>query len=352
MNPVDSFLSSVREAFRPSEDGPQQALYVLGVGISSGLIVLLIRRIRARRRKQRAYVQYLSARGISPNAAGLLTTLGKRIDLPASVVASNVDAFERATAAELAKYPLPGAEVTGGIFAEVASLRRALGFHALPIHAPLLTTRELSSGDSIEIDGLRASIVEVNEAYLRVNCEVAGTEGRRLFPGARVPVSLTHGREARYLAECRVLSREEDAGGLQVRLAHDERPTRLQLRDAVRVPLTGVVHLRSHILNAIDEPSDEVGDAVTECELLDLSLGGLAVQSQSRLAVGGVVHVGFESDGAVFEDLAAVVLECEPQAKGAFRLRFEFHRLASGDEQKLSALITRLSARTLGKTSA
>jgi hypothetical protein len=378
MRPVDSFLRSVRDAFRPSDESPAWLWIFAAFCVSAAITLVLVRRYRRRRTDERAFARFLVERRISGSLVDLITRLAGRAGVAPRSVATQIEIFERATALELrGQAPSPNSGDAGS-YAEVRALRRALGFERLAGHFALLTTRELGDGQIVEVAGTAATVAEVNEA-----CFVVTAPSSRSFPvgpnGSRVRVTLIHGQEARYEARCALLSRQTGESTQKVILAHDEQPTRIQLRKSVRVTVRGPVRLnplgaaapnanegtaREARPDAVSDehastnPMANVGEnggstsdsgatKVGSGSLVDISVGGAALDADIHVPVGSLVQLSFELDGVDYRDLLAFVLECRPRGRTTHHWRLEFRNLPQAHEHQLASSVARHSAKPL-----
>lgn len=350
MKPVDSFLRSVRLAFRPEEDsGGWGWLWALLVIALLGALLVMGRlrgRRRARRSEDAAFVRWLGEKGLSPGDEELLRRLADRAGVAPLLVGTHIEVFQRATAAELATVAAPDVHAAPeGIFAQVARLRRGLGFHVLPEQVPLLSTREFASGARVSVDGVEGMVGEVNEAWFDVEVVADGVFAVRGVDEV-VRLSFVRGGEARYTARCRVAALTPARGPRRLILRHDEAPDRVQKRNAVRVAVRGAVELRPRVVDASStEAADGHGhEPIFHGELLDLSIGGLAMLSDTKLAVGVRVRASFDWEGGAYRELPALVLGCTPHLRGRHLMRLAFRALPASEENRLAAAIARRTA--------
>jgi hypothetical protein len=346
MKPVDEFLRSVRRAFRPEDDGGGTGWVwaLAAVGLLAALLVL--RRLRLQRRTRRsaaaAFAKVMSEHNIGAADEQLIRRMAARAGVEPTRVATQPELFEVATAAVLAAVPAPAVDgADEGPFAQVGRLRLGLGFHVVPHHVPLVTTRQLVSGQRVEMGAVPGEVAEVNEAWFTVNAMAGGAFVTGAV-GQKVRVAFTRGSEARYTAQCTVAAAEPLRAPRRLTLRHDEKLERVQLRSAVRVPARGAVELRSRTAAAIGAASGDPGAA--RGELVDLSLGGLALSTETLLPVGASLYATFEWEGAEYRDLPASVIACAPRPRGLHLARLEFHGLPAGEEDRLAAAIARRSA--------
>lgn len=348
MTPVDSFLHSVRGAFTPSYD----TTWIWAVVLSAAATVIVLGRWRARRLRGRAgaaeFAAFVGDKRLSGEQTRLLTKLAGGIGAPPLAVGSALDLFERATALALgAETPtgasgIPRLERDGAddVFTRVHALRRALGFHVVPDHLPLSTTRELVPGTHVAVGAAGGEVMEVNEAWFGVLASLDTTFGASA-PGTVLRITFT--RDARYIARCPLLVADPPHAPRKLLFRHDEKPERHQLRAAVRVNAQGAVQLVPHPGPA--QPAD--GDsAPVLAELIDISVGGLAATASRAVRAGSAVHVALTWDGEFYRELPAAVLRCDAKPGGRFLVRLEFRGLPAPEESRLAAAIARHSART------
>jgi hypothetical protein len=323
MDPVEAFLSSLRESFRPS-DGSPWPLLALACGILLALTcaVLLYVRVQTRRRDA-AEVRALAAeRGLSAGDVELLTRLATRAGIPAALAMTSLAAFERVTARELARRPARTAIRPGDIWSLLGGLRARLGFSELPPHSQLHSTRELAPGLPIKAGASAGRVEEVTEAYLRASFR----DRPDLAVGAIIELDLVRLEDARYKLHCRLLAAEGREPRSLV-FAHDERPQRIQLRDFARVRVQGQVELKP------DEPrgegaADASGAAAVRGEMIDVSLGGMLVESQEPIPAEAALACSFSLEDATFRGLPARVVRCAAAVGGRHRIHLEQDRLS------------------------
>lgn len=348
MKPVDSFLRSVRLAFRPEEEsggwGWLWALLVIALLVSLLVLGRLRGRRKARRSEDAAFARWLRERGLSAGDEDLLRRLAERAGVSPLLVGTHIEVFQRATAAELATVAAPDVHVPPeGVFAQVARLRRALGFHVLPEQVPLLSTREFASGARVSVDGVEGMVGEVNEAWFDVEVVADGVFAVRATDEV-VRLAFVRGGEARYTARCRVAALTPARAPRRLILRHDEMPERVQKRNAVRVAVRGAVELRPRVAEASSAEAVDGHEAVFHGELVDLSIGGLAMLSETKLAVGVRVRASFDWEGGAYRELPALVLGCTPHLRGRHLMRLEFRALPASEENRLAAAIARRTA--------
>jgi len=354
MTPVDSFLHSVRGAFTPSYD----TAWIGAALVAAVATLVVLGRWRARLVERRAgtaaFAAFVAEKRLAGAQTRLLAQLGAAAGAPPLVIGSNLDAFERATAQLLAsETPTAASGVARSerdgaddVFSRVHELRRALGFHVVPDHLALSTTRELVPGTHVAVGVAGGEVMEVNEAWFGV---IAGpdTTFPAAAPGAALRITFT--RDARYNVRCPVLAADPPHAPRKLLLRHDEKPERHQLRATVRVSAQGTAQLvprTGRTGEALGDGGEATGDGqATAAELIDISVGGLAATATQAISPGTAVHVAITWDGEVYRELPAAVLRCDAKLGGRFLLRLEFRGLPAQEESRLAAAIARHSAR-------
>jgi len=158
-------------------------------------------------------------------------------------------------------------------------------------------------------------------------------------------VTFTRVHDARYVARCVVALTDPPRLPTQVIVRHDERPERHQLRATVRVDARGTIELSPRVAPAATDAHDGRAAAATiHGSLIDISVGGVAMQSPVVVPVGAALHASIDWHGDSYRDLPVWVLSCHARA-GAHVVRLEFRGLPAAEEARLAAAIARQSAR-------
>jgi c-di-GMP-binding flagellar brake protein YcgR len=330
-SPTDDFFRGLRGAMSPQPNMGLHALYgVLGILLFVGAwwLIARSRRLRAEHDKLAALAHQ---KHLTPIEAQLIERMARRAELVPVTIATRIDLFERASAALLAERQPKLDFKDDDVLAVLGRLRKKLGFDRLPAHFPLLTSRELSPSFALEILQTPARILDVNESYLLVRVATQTPVGRN----ERLAVSVVHSAEARYALECRVLGVEPVGDAeLELHLAHDESPERVQHRKYARVPMAGVVPVTV-------PPNSLYGVSVTRNELAQLvnvSAGGMLIELGAELPQGIGVSVTFDIRGAAFA-LDATVLRSQRE-RGRYATVLLWKRV---DERVRASLVAAIS---------
>jgi hypothetical protein len=342
MKPVDSFFLGLREAFRPDDNAGGSLLIVLVLTLAAALLWLVRRRQRRVRTRVEDLRRFIAAHHLTLDDVEMLEALATIAGERPLEVGTRLDVFERATAAALQDQRPTLTVRDNDVYARTRRLRQAFGFADLPSHLPLLTTRELAVGATIEIAGAPATVAEINEAFWSVSTR----SNARTGAGAIFEAAVVRAHDARYLLTCRVLDARLVEGIQRLTLAHDESPAREQMREFVRVAGHGGVWFR---------PAAKPGVPVVEASgtLVDVSLGGLAARTSATLAAPIVGTVAFMFADKRYQGIEATVLDCRrvggeagsASDAGPFLLRLRFRKFPAGEEQRLAAAISLHTAR-------
>ncbi len=329
---MGGYLDGISEAFARNRESAPTVGWLL-----AGLVVLLLlwtawvaRRAREHRR---ALVAALAKSfDLTPQEFAFVTAAAERDGCDPGELLTSLEVFERATGRAL----VDGGE---GAAKHTHTLRRRLRFDRVPLHVPLFTTRELTVGAHVAVQGDDGVILAVDEQRWVVRLPSLP----RFQPGAPAEITLQHGAEARYLLTCAVRLVRNATPGVELELAHDEAPVRQQLRAWVRVGLTGPIAVRP-----LPWPGRPPPPGPFDGRLRDLSGGGALLESDVALAPGTLVEASFQVGALPFALLAGVVLRCEPDGE-AHLLHVEFTGL---DEEGRDALVAALTALELEREAA
>ncbi len=358
MRPIDQFLHSVQESFaenRSTNWGRAGLFVVLVVAISVLTSAWLRRRRRGRALAERIHA-VLSRAGLSNDDFGDLTRIAAAGEVPVLDVMTGLGPFEHATARWMADEAPAIRPAPNSRLERVRRLRRALGFSPLSAHLWLLSTRELSPGDSVSAGGAHGQVAEVNEASFAVEWPVTAV----FADGTAVAVTIDRLDDARYLSRVQVLQSEAvpavaTASGARPAarrtfFAHDENPERQQDREFIRLRIN--VPIKIQVTDAPGASADAraaAPAAPASGTTVDVSAGGLSLNltvSPGRTLVRGRhVRCWFTLDEhATFDGLSAVLVDARAVAgarPGIQHLRLAFTALPDADRDRLAAAVAR-----------
>jgi hypothetical protein len=343
VKPFDTFARSLRDSFGLREDLAGWIPIAIAVGVLVAVLWGVYQRRRRRRANQAGFARLAATRGLAPGDVQLLVRMAGQARVDVMHMATQVEVFERGTAPEVALHVPTLTVQEGSVLAGIRHLRRALGFETLPEHFPLHTTRELLPEVKVEVGRTAAMVVEVTEAFFAVR----GQQPTSLAVGAQVSINVVHAPEARYQASCTLLG-QDAVDNRKLYFSHDESPSRIQQRGAVRVLARGPVELKRAPKSAAQGGSAHAAAVAISAELCDISTGGLAVEAMTPLETGASLLVSFQFRREQYHDLPAILLGCHPLPSGRQRLRLKLHDVAPSDEQRLAAAVVRHSAKPTG----
>ncbi|HEX7624992.1 MAG TPA: PilZ domain-containing protein [Anaeromyxobacteraceae bacterium] len=330
---MEELFHSIARAFAHDSRG-LPAVEISLLTLLAAAVALQLAAVVRRWRARRSLLRRFAARtGLSEEDLAFVTGLSRRASVAPLSLLTHLDLFERATAQALAGRALAASPDREDPAPRIRRIRRLLGFDHLPVHTPLITSRELAPGTAVDVVGQRGQTFEVDETSFSL--EVPTSLG--LPPGKAVQLALVRAREARYELKCQLLAELPGRGGAWCLVfAHDEAPARIQLREYARVPAKGAVALRP-LGPRLARPGD--GPAELRGELVNVSGGGVLVETRARLPVGSLLSASFVIAGRRFADLRAVVLSVVPAVDDRFRAHLEFRRIAeAGGDQLVSAV--------------
>ncbi len=321
---MEEFFRALRDTWGERAHPGYGPLFLLLAIVLLALAWQLIASIRRRQARRLEADRLARDKGIGNDDLSWLHQLCSQSGHDALDVLTRIAVFESASADALMP---PSEEVA----ARVGRIRHSLGFDRLPAHFPVLTSRQMQVGATIDIAGVRGEVADVNELFFAVR----SAKNLDRSSGAQLPLTLIHGSEARYRLTCTLLGKEDRL----TRFGHDEAPERIQQREHVRVEIAGAVHV---------EPfsSPQHGGAAPEpCEgsMVNVSSGGMLAETEAELPAGLSLRLSFEVSGARFQEVTAIVIECMKRP-ASFAVRIEFVNLSEHERERLSAQLTRLTS--------
>lgn len=336
---IEEFFRSVAGSFAENRKATAVVEVAILILIALALALQLgavVRRWWGRRTRLRALA---AAHGVDAEDLAYAVSLARLEGVAPLALLTRVELFERATARALSAAPGQYPEAPR----RIRRLRRAMGFDRLPVHTPLLSSRELAPGVAVELGPDAGQIAEVGEETLVVRFRAGAP---RPVPGEELALGLIHAREARYELRCRVVDvRAEEPDGLLLVLSHDEAPRRIQQREYARVATRGAMAL--HPVPPWPMYAGPLVDVVARLE--DVSAGGALVMSRAMLPVGLLAEATFTLGRDRFERLPVVVLTVEPLPGGSSRARLEWGRVSSAVRDRLVAAVAHLELLGLGE---
>lgn len=338
----EQLFRSLRNVFAGRPEAGFQLAVLVAILIAIGAIVHLVgvrRRLRIQRRELDAFLATLAATTVD---AATLRRVARAAGVDALAIATRIDVFEAATAKLLCMVSF-----ADELFGRVRELRVRLGFDALPLHFPLLTSRELVAGQRVTVGPHSGFVSLLSESLFVVEL----SEYYEPAPGQNIIVKLQLDDGQRYELPCALLTVDERRGGSSLNLQHCESPARVQQREYVRVLTEGACIITS----LAGETHLEHPESRIIAEIVDISVGGMRTWSECEFSTGvGVrlafdlrqgVHVPLEKQPALpsideFKDIGAVVVGCSKDAQNGFALQLEFVGIKPADRAMLSRWVS------------
>ncbi|MEW6750712.1 MAG: PilZ domain-containing protein [Candidatus Latescibacterota bacterium] len=341
-------------------------VFALGLLVLAGLYWL--RRRRQARQAADAFRERAALRGLDGREAGFLLDVARRgrVRNP-ELLLTSVYLFDRhlgPRASQLAARDPRNPDLRG-----IARIRAVLGFDEVPADQALRSTRELAVGQTLVTDGeadpetgTPLVVVERDEASITVAPLLHGDPGAvlGLEPGSQIALRFWREGDTEYHFETRVADLDREAG--TVILEHVDRLTRLQQRDAYRLPLRFPILLQEWVATTDPGPEpqeDEVldasapGPAATQepatlaGEVVNVSAGGLCLQTREPVPPSGRLLVDPHFEGPV--PLAGIACDVVhvAQADGETTVQLRFADLPAARESDIARRLFQIQVERL-----
>jgi c-di-GMP-binding flagellar brake protein YcgR len=183
-----------------------------------------------------------------------------------------------------------------------SEIRRKIGFHHLPLEHPLVSTRNISIGQSGSVFGRsggrplfrKVMVVDNGPFVFRIQYNVEKENVVHIAAGNSVRFAFARQNDGLYGVEVRV-AKAENAGYLDVYHTLDMK--RNQLRQYVRIETS--LTLKFRLVKTPDPLKSEVklGELIS-AKLSDISGGGLSFLYEKPLRLGDIVSLNFDLPGA------------------------------------------------------
>ncbi len=207
-------------------------------------------------------------------------------------------------------------------------IRKKAGFHHLAYEHPLISSRNISIGQSGSLYGRnlkkpliqRAVVIDSNEFTFSLQYNVDKEDVCYINPNDEIKFAFSRQSDSVYGVPLLVVA-ADNAGTLEV--YHTSNLKRNQLRQYVRIDLT--LPLKFRLINAVDAEKSEIrrGESV-EAKMSDISGGGLSFICERSLHAGDLTSVGFDLPNAKFIGIAAKVLRISLQ-EGKSKAYYKHH---------------------------
>ena len=210
----------------------------------------------------------------------------------------------------------------------LSSIRRKAGFHHLALEHPLVSTRNLSIGQSGSLYGKNlkkpliqnARVVGSNEFTFSLQYNVDKEEICHMTEGDEIKFAFSRQSDSVYGVPLKVVSAD---GSGTIEVSHTINLRRNQLRQYVRVEISLPLKFRLMNSDNIEKSEIQRGELV-EAKMSDISGGGMSFICERTLRVGDIISLAFDLPNAKFAGVASKVLRISLQ-EGKSKTFFKHH---------------------------
>lgn len=221
--------------------------------------------------------------------------------------------FEQALDAEINRMIGGGAPLSadGPEGQLIAGLRKKLGFAHLPLEHPLVSTRNISIGQSGSVFAKegnkplfnKVSVVDNNTFYFTLQYDVEKEDHFSIGPGTILRFVFARQNDGLYGVQAKVVSIQGGA----IDLLHSLDLRRNQLRQYVRIETN--LPLRFRLLSTKDPDKSEIQrGALITSRMSDISGGGASFLYEQSLRLGDLVSISFDLPGSAFAGITGKIV--------------------------------------------
>lgn len=197
----------------------------------------------------------------------------------------------------------------------LSSLRKKMGYSYLPLEHPLLSTRNIETGQKLSVFPekdkkvliRRAMMVLNREFYFRIQYDSEKEETVRFFSGQTVRLAFARRSDGMYGIAVKIFR----VKGSTIDFYHTMEMKRNQLRQFVRVDVN--LPLKFRIIKTENEESKKQIGKLNEGKIVDISGGGLSFLFSRPLVPGDIVSFKFQLTTAHFSEIDAKILRVSIQ---------------------------------------
>ena len=325
----DQFISGMNMVFSGREENrlgwgrsAVQISLIFGAGMIVaaivGLMVYLFRSLR-RREEDRSQSDNLFLEeslkcGLTEDERDkLFGLLSHQKVMATHTIFQSLSLFEQCVDAEVASLlRAGGAEPDGHAEQVLSELRRKLGFSHIPLEHPLVSTRNITIGQTGSLFGKegnrplfnKVSVADNNSFFFAIQYDVDKEEVYRMAPGNIVRFIFARQHDGLYGVQVRVANIKE-AGSID--LLHTMDLRRNQLRQYVRIETN--LPLRLRLLSTKDPDKSEIqrGQLVTT-RMSDVSGGGMSFLCEQSLRLNDLISLNFDLPGVSFAGITGKIV--------------------------------------------
>ena len=224
------------------------------------------------------------------------------------------------------------------------NIRRKIGFHHLALEHPLVSTRNITIGQSGSLYGRNlkkpliqnARVVDSNEFTFLLQYNVDKEEICYVAAGDEIKFAFSRQNDSVYGVPLKVLSAD---GSGTIEVYHTLNLRRNQLRQYVRVEISLPVKLRLLNTDNVEKSEVQRGEVV-EAKMSDISGGGMSFICERTLRVGDLISLAYDLPNAKFVGITSKVLRISLQ-EGKSKTFFKHHVQFKGLEPRRRDLIVK-----------
>ena len=252
--------------------------------------------------------------------AGLLT---HQKVMAAHTIFQSLSLFEQCVDAEVsAMMRSGGADPDGNAEHILSDLRRKLGFSHLPLEHPLMSTRNITIGQTGSLFGKEGNrplfnhvfVSDNNSLFFTIQYDVDKEEIYRISPGTIVRLVFARQSDGLYGVQVRVANVKETGA---IDLYHTLDLRRNQLRQYVRIETS--LPMRFRLLSTKDPDKSEIkrGQLMTT-RMSDISGGGMSFLFEQALRLNDLISLNFDLPGVAFAGITGKIVHLTlREGKGA-----------------------------------
>jgi c-di-GMP-binding flagellar brake protein YcgR len=326
----DQFVSGLNTVFSGREQNrlgwgrsAVQIALIFGAGMVGaaiiGFLVYLFRMFRRREvemaEADSVFLETSVRLGLTEEERDMISRLlSRRRAMAPQIIFQSLPFFEQCVDAEVNSLLRSGAASgpDGRPEQVLSELRRKLGFSHLPLEHPLVSTRNISIGQTGSLFGRegnrplfnKVTVADNNSLFFTVQYDVDKEEAYRIAPGAVVRFVFARQHDGLYGVQVKI-ARVNEAGSIDMFHTLDLR--RNQLRQYVRIDTN--LPLRFRLLSTKDPEKSEIkrGNLVTT-RMSDISGGGMSFLCEQSLRLNDLVSLNFDVPGVSFAGITGKIV--------------------------------------------
>lgn len=360
-NAQQQFMSGLNTVFSGRESGRlgwgtsavHIALVFAAGMVVAALIFLIVYGVRSFRNKaeqavksQNLFLEAEDRLGLSMEEREKLTELlSYQNVMEPHTIFQSLPLFEQAVEAEVNRLLKNGLQPHADSPEEkvLSALRKKLGFSHLSLEHPLVSTRNISVGQTGSIFGKegnrplfnKVSVVDNNSFFFTIQYNVEKEDHYRIGPQAALRFVFARQSDGLYGALLRVANAKEPG---TIDFFHTTDLRRNQLRQHVRIETN--LPLRFRLLSTKDPDKSEIqrGHLVT-ARMSDISGGGLSFLYEQSLRLGDLISISFDLPGKPFAGITGKIVHLSlREGKGVQWIRHHI-QFVSVEQRKREAII-------------